>query len=843
MKHSSFHFESATFHPRERRADFCYAILRPGQKPLRFKETLSFPAGKIQTLPAAQLKTFLKDLHLVLGLSYYKLYCPPTLKVPYTLSKDEAAFWNTVYEKGLGEFFFRNKIDFRGLIRFPSSAKAQPVLPQELPTEEKVLLGIGGGKDSIVAGELLRERKLPCTAFILETGPSSPIAEDVIRSMKLKKLVVRRSLDAQLFAPPEGAFNGHIPISAIFAFVGVFTAALYGFRYVAVGNEASSNVGNARYLGTEINHQWSKSAEFEALLQGHLRRHLTPSVEYFSAIRHFYEIRTVQTFVRYPEYFKVFSSCNRNFRVHKDRPAARWCGECPKCAFVFGLMAAFLPPQKLIPIFGKNLFEEKALLPLWKDLAGLGSLKPFDCVGTFEETRAALRLAAPEWGKTTALKTLLPLVEKNFPNESADQLLAVQDAPTLPAHLKFLGLSEVLLLGYGKEGRVTERYLKKYYPKLRIRIADQGLTPTYLDEQKNAEFAVKTPGLPKQQLNIPYTTATNIFFAQNRAPTVGVTGSKGKSTTASLVAHLLNAGGVKAQLLGNIGKPMLEALLNKQASGQVYVLELSSYQLDDCTRSPHVAIVTNLFPEHMSYHGGIEPYYAAKKNILLHQSPADFFIVNPKHPLLKTWTKEARGGVLPFSNGQVPFTPLLGEHNRSNVAAALAAAELFKIPRKTLTSALRDFKALPHRLENVGTHHGITFYDDAISTSPESTIEALKALTPLAPIGTLFLGGEDRGYDFTALEKALRRFKVKNLVLFPDTGDRLLRSTRGFTILRTTSMKEAVAFAFSHTPKGQLCVLSTASPSYTLWKNFEAKGDEFQKQIQLQARVFDKKRK
>lgn len=830
MKATSFVFERASFHGKERRADFSYVVTFADHKPLRFKESLSFPKGKIQKLPPKLLAELVKNLHLVLGVSYYKLYCPRVLKTPYALTKNEAAFWTTLYQKGLGEFFFRNHIDFRPLGRFTASAKAKPHLPEHIPVKEAALLGIGGGKDSIVAGELLKKRKVPLTAFVVETEKDSPVVSAVIKAMAIPKLVVKRALDPQLFSPPAGAFNGHVPISAVFAFVGTFAAALYGYRYVVVGNEASSNFGNVNYLGASINHQWSKSAEFEAALQLHTRSTLTPSVTYFSALRHLYEIRIAEAFTAYPKYFPIFTSCNRNFRVHHARPGDLWCGECPKCAFVFAMFAAFLSPTRLLPIFGKNLFETESLLPLFKDLAGLGKLKPFDCVGTFEETRAALRLASKSWGKTTVVKTLLPLLKKRFPKDDDSALFKAQNAPTLPAHFKFLGLKNVLLLGYGKEGQVTARYLKKFYPDLPVTLADQAKNPHYLDLQKNAEFAIRTPGLPKQKVTLPYTTATNIFFAQSQNFSIGVTGSKGKSTTASLTAHFLKAGGLDVELLGNIGSPMLEVLLKPTRPHRIYVLELSSYQLDDCNASPDIAVVTNLFPEHMNYHGGVEPYYAAKKNIFLHQNPTGILIYDPKHPLLKKWAKETPGQTTPFSTWAPAESPLLGAHNRSNVAAAIAAVTLFNLSKANLTAALKSFQPLRHRLQKVGTFRGITFYDDAISTSPESTIQAIEALTPLAPIGTIFLGGEDRGYDFTQLEKTLRRFKIKNIVLFPDTGKRILKSRAGFNVYEAHSLKEAVKLGYQLTPPGTLCVLSTASP-HAFHMNFEDRGDEFQRLV------------
>jgi UDP-N-acetylmuramoylalanine--D-glutamate ligase len=157
---------------------------------------------------------------------------------------------------------------------------------------------------------------------------------------------------------------------------------------------------------------------------------------------------------------------------------------------------------------------------------------------------------------------------------------------------------------------------------------------------------------------------------------------------------------------------------------------------------------------------------------------------------------------------------------------------LLKTHESDIKKAIKNFSSLPHRLEPVGTYNGITFYDDAISTTPESTIMAIKSLPQ---IGTIFLGGEDRGYDFKQLEKELRKHKIPNVVLFPTTGKRILKSRKGFKILETKDMKEAVDFAFKNTPKGQICLLSTASPSYSVWKNFEEKGDLFQKFIRAHA--------
>jgi UDP-N-acetylmuramoylalanine--D-glutamate ligase len=267
---------------------------------------------------------------------------------------------------------------------------------------------------------------------------------------------------------------------------------------------------------------------------------------------------------------------------------------------------------------------------------------------------------------------------------------------------------------------------------------------------------------------------------------------------------------------------MLGALLKPIKKDTIFVLELSSYQLDDSKFSPDIAVVTNLFPEHMDFHGSLQNYYNAKKNIIAHHTAKQYFVHNKK---TNSWLKNYNGKAVPFSQENFESN-LIGEHNQSNIGAAVAVAALLHIPKETTKKAVKSFKGLEHRLELVGRYQGIAFYDDAISTTPESTIMAIKALKN---VGTIFLGGQDRGYNFTQLEKTIKQYKIKNVVLFPDSGNKIIKNKEGLNLLKTKSMREAVAFAYQHTPKGQICLLSCASPSYSLWKNFEQKGDQFKK--------------
>ena len=262
-------------------------------------------------------------------------------------------------------------------------------------------------------------------------------------------------------------------------------------------------------------------------------------------------------------------------------------------------------------------------------------------------------------------------------------------------------------------------------------------------------------------------------------------------------------------MLGNIGNPMLESLLVTPKPDEIFVIELSSYMLEDIEYSPNIAVLLNLFPEHMNYHGGVENYYQAKNNIFKFQKPGDIAL---RYPF---------SAKIPVPKNKIP---LLGKHNLENIRAAIEVAKLFKVSDAVIRNAILDFKSLPHRLECVGEFQGIQFYDDAISTTPESTIAALEALPQT---DTVFLGGQDRGYDFTELRKILKKSAIRNIVLFPDSGRKILPSKEGFTVLETRDMKKAVQFAFKNTQKGKICLLSTASPSYSVWKNFEEKGDLF----------------
>ncbi len=396
-QYSTFHFSGYSWNHHAGKISLKYSL----DKEIFFEELIFLPepiSDERLKEKEWEIERLLFALHIVGGVSYFKTCLPRAMKIESgELSQQEAQFWNTVYEKGLGEFFFKNNIDFRGLVNFPAT-RAKPILapamrrkPVENPLR-RILVPIGGGKDSMVTIELLRKTGVDLTLLRLEPHP---IIDELSHAAGLPMMTVRRQLSPVLFdLNAAGALNGHVPITAYVSILSALCAVLYDFDGVAMSNERSANVGNVEYKGQMVNHQWSKSVEFERMFRKYLTDAVVTNTEYFSAVRPYSELKIAQMFSMYPEYFERVTSCNKNWKIiEEQRSDKRWCGTCPKCAFVFACMAAFLDKEDLVTMFGANLFDEESLVPLFEELLGIKNFKPFECVGTPEETKAAFILA------------------------------------------------------------------------------------------------------------------------------------------------------------------------------------------------------------------------------------------------------------------------------------------------------------------------------------------------------------------------------------------------------------------------------------------------------------------
>jgi hypothetical protein len=358
-----------------------------------FTETLEFPLA----LPdRGAVDASLRALHLALGISYYKIFLPGSIEHSYKMGAPEADFWNGVWHSGLGEFLYVNKLSPDKLAKFTEQTGTSfPLSQDSVANNPPALLGIGGGKDSIVARELLRDCDIPVEGFVMATGEQIGQAGAVADKMGLTLHVVKRELDRQLLVVQQqpGAYRGHIPISLVFGLVGTALAAAKGTKYVIVANEASASIPQITWGEIAVNHQWSKSLEFEKALQGYVQNNISSQITYFSAIRQLTSIGVAKLFASYLQYFEVFTSDNAVFRIdQQQRPAGRWSLESPKSLSSFILLAPWVAETDMIRIFGLNLLGESSLEHLFLRLTGVEGEPPLDCVGTVKELVLSLNL-------------------------------------------------------------------------------------------------------------------------------------------------------------------------------------------------------------------------------------------------------------------------------------------------------------------------------------------------------------------------------------------------------------------------------------------------------------------
>lgn len=364
---------------------------------LAFEETYELPDKLASTSASSgDVAQALAGLHLICGVSYWKTYCPQRIEIEGGgLSPADAAFWTETYNSGLGEFYVRNGLDPAGLARFPSSTDA--LSPGGTVAEGPTLVLAGGGKDSVVAYEAVRAAgRAAVTLTVIPAGRDWRLAPDV----EAKGQRVYRRLDHRLLElNTNGAYNGHVPFSAILAFTAQLVAVLGGFGAVIAANERSASFGNVTVGGIEVNHQWSKSLRFEELFQSWQRRHLARVPTYFSLLRPLSELKIARLFGSYPQWFGSVTSCNTNFRL-RGGEGRRWCGRCAKCVFAAILLTPWLDEAGIVTVFGVSPLSDADNLPVVQQLLGVRDHKPWDCVGTPDEVAAALWLASERRGNS-----------------------------------------------------------------------------------------------------------------------------------------------------------------------------------------------------------------------------------------------------------------------------------------------------------------------------------------------------------------------------------------------------------------------------------------------------------
>ncbi|MDD2907288.1 MAG: UDP-N-acetylmuramoyl-L-alanine--D-glutamate ligase [Candidatus Gracilibacteria bacterium] len=446
---------------------------------------------------------------------------------------------------------------------------------------------------------------------------------------------------------------------------------------------------------------------------------------------------------------------------------------------------------------------------------------------------------------------------------------------------------KIAILGYGLEGKSTLSFLGKIgvtditiLDKKEIENKENNLKyitgSDYLKNLDIYDIIIKAPGISPFQNHLEgysekITTQTEIFTSLYTGKIIGITGTKGKSTTSTILYLALKNAGYNVKLVGNIGTPVLDEIdiINNEKYDYI-VYEMSSYMLEGIKPKLYIGFVNNVYNCHLDWHNGLGNYTNAKLNIL----------ANSKHKIANIELKEITlniegieyfGDSTNYLYSEKSFIVdkkivledknflIQGDHNKLNIVGILAILKQIKKDKfcslwifsrliNGLKITLESFKGLPHRLEEIGTYKDILFVDDAIATTPESTIAAIK--TYEYKIGTLFLGGYDYGFDFGNLVKTIKLNKIQNIVLFPESGEKIFGDLSVYNydnefiynlgglninILKTKSMEQAVKFAYKYTKPGKICLLSNASASYGLWSGYIEKGNQFQEYVKIYA--------
>lgn len=438
--------------------------------------------------------------------------------------------------------------------------------------------------------------------------------------------------------------------------------------------------------------------------------------------------------------------------------------------------------------------------------------------------------------------------------------------------IDYLSDKNINILGFGREGQSTYKLIRKYLPNKIITISDlkenfqdnfdflqndKNLNlisgEKYLDNLERFDIIIKSPGISFAKIDITQfkdkiSSQMELFLQFFDNYTIGITGTKGKSTTSSLIYTILKDQNKDVLLLGNIGKPIFD-YINEISNTTILVLEMSAHQLEFMKYSPNISILLNLFEEHLDHYKSYEDYIAAKCNIYKYQHENDYFLYSLDNETLKEHVKNPKAKTYTISinekadiylqNDDVIFNNkkiydrnqkrnLVGDYNLSNIMFTLVVSEILKLDLNKSINSINNFKTLKHRLEFVGNFDGINYYDNSIATVPMATIEAIKALKN---VDTLIIGGMDRGIDYTDFIKYLDSSDISNIVCMPKTGHDIAKKLKNKKTFIVNTLEEAVDISKKVTGKNMSCLLSPAAASYGFFKNFEEKGDLFQKLV------------
>lgn len=423
----------------------------------------------------------------------------------------------------------------------------------------------------------------------------------------------------------------------------------------------------------------------------------------------------------------------------------------------------------------------------------------------------------------------------------------------LPKLIEYLENRSVMILGFGREGQSTYNYIRKYLPRKLIAVCDER-EQKITDENVTAfwgkgwekrlgdyDTVIKSPGIPFATVEVPenaeITCQTDLFMRFAPCKKIGVSGTKGKTTTSTLIYKMLCAGGVNCRLMGNMGLPALD-FIDEAVEDITAVIELSSHQLEFMRKSPNIAVLTNIYEEHLEhYKGGMQGYVNAKLNIVRHQGRGDVFIYNGTQGLGDYIDlNSVQSDKIPvFAEDKLPFEltnpRLQGRHYYMDALMASAAAQRSGVDISAVQRGIEDFEGIEHRMEPLGEFKGIKFYNDCIATIPRAAICAVEA----SNADTIIIGGLDRGIDYTDFAVDLENSRLSLIIGTKTTGHKIIdmmqKNGSKKRLVKAENLEEAVKSVYELSAKGTTCILSPAAASYNEYKNFEEKGRHYKELV------------
>ncbi len=414
---------------------------------------------------------------------------------------------------------------------------------------------------------------------------------------------------------------------------------------------------------------------------------------------------------------------------------------------------------------------------------------------------------------------------------------------------------KILILGFGREGKSTYRFLKNNNVNCLIGIADvNDITDeevlkdnvalhtgkNYLEAMNEYDIVMKTPGQSFKDVNLTgirekITSQAELFLKYGGSKIIGITGTKGKSTTSSLIYAMLKQK-YNALLVGNIGLPAFDEM-DMYNEMDYFVYEFSSHQLQFIDYSPHIAILLNMYEDHLDHYKDYEEYKEAKRNIYKYQNEGDYYIFNEDEKEVLNGDRILTQHLISISpaklNIDIPENENIhGKHNQYNIAVAMTVAKLLGVEADKIEKAIKEFKPLSHRLEPIGIYNEVTYIDDSIATIPEAVISSVESIEN---INTVIIGGMDRGIHYASLIEFLSKDKVENVILMYDSGkrifDELQKRQTISNIVYAENLEKAVELAVQITKPGTICLMSPAAASYGVFKNFEERGNKFKEYV------------